>query len=890
MTKKSIKKINLYIFLFVGFGIGHAQLLKGTVLDTLGDPIPSKILIKTSKDSKVIREFILSPKGKFSYTLKKSYDLKGLFLEVVATGYTSYEAYTKPTDLKDELQFNFTLIKEKIHQLNEVIVESKKPFTIKKDTVVYNVDSYADGTEKKVEDLLKKLPGIEINDANGVIKYRGKSIETVTLEGDNLFDYNYSIGTKNINIDLVKEIEAIENYSENKLLKGIESSDKVILNLKLKDNKSDISGTANLGLGYADDDTVPVDSSLDILGINKKYKSFAVAAFNTIGENVSPFDYYSNSITIEGIKDRDYYTEVIIPEFAVSQLTNNNLSNINNQFFGNLNTIFQLSKKMKAKVNFYYLDDDLNSNQFLESRINTLENQFTTFDNNFITKKPTQYRGDAELKYNLSKSSLLEYDISYRDETINTSRIILSNQENDFKSNLSSRNQLLKQNLQYTKKVSSTKAVQVNILNTVNNLNQDFDIDPSVFNDADNVLDEQNITSNKYNSNLNAILLGKRPSNDNYSVLFGVNRTKDGFNSFLSNQNNAQELIAAISNNNFEFIKNEIYNQGTYNWRLGKLVIAPKYSLTYLSQDLEQNTTNLTSKNLIFEPSLSLSYKVDKTSLLTVYGGFNRNTQATNRFFSNQILINNRIVTNNTPDITLQRSQNYGLSFSKNDLYNQFELSFGGQYLAQKGNFFTNAVITENTTRLTSFFLPERTENIDFYLVLSKLVPFIKTNVKVTSNYGIFNFKNIINNSSLVDNKSTFMSNSLLVKTAFNSMFNFNNTTKLVIQKNKGQSVFSNNLLQNKFELTITPSKQLSGAVTYDYFIPSIEDNTNNYSFLSTKLVFKPKNKNWEVGFSGVNLLNENFFFERNIGEISANTFQVNLLDRYYLFNFSFTF
>src|SRR5690606_27441794 len=102
----------------------------------------------------------------------------------------------------------------------------------KKDTVVFNINSYKDGTERKIEDVLRKLPGIEINELSGIIKYKGKSIETVMLEGDDLFGSNYTLGTKNINADMVTEVEAIENYSENALLKGIEHSEKVALNLK----------------------------------------------------------------------------------------------------------------------------------------------------------------------------------------------------------------------------------------------------------------------------------------------------------------------------------------------------------------------------------------------------------------------------------------------------------------------------------------------------------------------------------------------------------------------------------------------------------------------------------------------------------------------------------
>ncbi|TXD86301.1 hypothetical protein ESY86_20420 [Subsaximicrobium wynnwilliamsii] len=344
---RSLKFLTIFSFFVLYFNSGFSQTVEGTVSDNLGMLLTAKIVFIASNKKNVVSEYCLALNGKFSYNLKKMYS-EGLILKATATGYSAFETTITSTNKKDTLVYKITLIKEKIELLKEVIVKGKKkPFLVKKDTTVFRVDSYKDGTERKVEDLLKNIPGIDVNETNGTIKYRGKLIETVTIEGDNLFDYNYTIGTKNINIDLVDEIEAIENYSENKLLKGIEYSDKIALNLKLKKNITDITGSIDLGIGDKPDaKETPINTSVNLLAINTSLKSFAVSSYNNVGANLSPFDYYGNQINLEQLKEEDLYAQKVIPELSLPQVTNKNLSNINHQFFNNFNGIFNLNKKL----------------------------------------------------------------------------------------------------------------------------------------------------------------------------------------------------------------------------------------------------------------------------------------------------------------------------------------------------------------------------------------------------------------------------------------------------------------------------------------------------------------------------------------------------------------
>ena len=171
--------------------LSYSQTLKITIKDEQGELIPVANILLKEKATNAILEFTKVTQGNTTYPVTKSYTT--LVFEILSTNYISQEIEIE-NPLKDKLYDYQVVLKNKSVELKEVVIEGKiAPYTIKKDTVVFDVSKYRDGSEKKVEDLIKKLPGVEV-DANGSIKYKGKSIETVTLDGDNLFNSNYKIG------------------------------------------------------------------------------------------------------------------------------------------------------------------------------------------------------------------------------------------------------------------------------------------------------------------------------------------------------------------------------------------------------------------------------------------------------------------------------------------------------------------------------------------------------------------------------------------------------------------------------------------------------------------------------------------------------------------------
>jgi len=718
-----MKKILVYFFVLIPL-LSFAQTIKGSVKDSNGNSIPfANILIKENKNLSSIVEFTYARNGKFTINLKKKYQT--ILVEVTSQEYNNETFVIQNPDVEETYTIDYVLQKQKVTVLEEVVVFSKKKsYSIKKDTLTYNIDKYKDPTDKKVQDVLKRLPGIEVNEKSGEIKYKGKSVETVTLDGDNLFGYNYSLGTKNINIDMLEQVQAIDNYSENPLLKGIEGGEKVSLNLKLKKGKTDYSGNIDFGLGMNNDINLLNNSNANLLGISKNYKSFGILNYNNIGINHSPFDYFSSNKSLEQQKEKDLSTHKVISETLFSNGIDDDRANINNMLFSNYNSIFKINKRLSIKTNLYYINDNIKLNQ-LNTNENNIQNQsFITTDDFKTTKKPQFYRGDIELKYNTSKNSLLEYKTKFSYENIKSNSSITSNNLNSFQSNLKSESILFNQRILYTNKLNNNQAIQIQLSHAYNNIPQNLTL-----NDLNTSIIE-NQSSNFKKDYLDAIviLLGTK-SKYKYSFSTGATYENTDYNS-LNNPNQT-----ATNFNNPNYFKKSIYTLGSTNYTFNNWSIMPSFSIKYLNQELNnnQNLNDKSKSDVLFEPSFSIRYRINNKSFITSKASLNQTPFSEEYIFTNPITTNNRIKITNTPTLEIQKSEVYSLNYYNNNMYKQFFVSVGITYQKNNGNYFSNFLINENETILNNFYLKEKNDNLNLNLSTEKFVSKLSTTFKLTS-------------------------------------------------------------------------------------------------------------------------------------------------------------
>jgi hypothetical protein len=157
---------------------------------------------------------------------------------ILMTTHPFYADLLDNTTLNDaETKLETVSLTSKSKLMQEVIVKSGSAIKIKGDTTIYTADSFKVSANANVEELLKKLPGIQV-DKNGEIKAMGQKVEKVLVDGEEFFGDDPGMAVKNLRADAVKEVQVFDKKSEQAEFTGIDDGNtKKTINLKLKDDK-----------------------------------------------------------------------------------------------------------------------------------------------------------------------------------------------------------------------------------------------------------------------------------------------------------------------------------------------------------------------------------------------------------------------------------------------------------------------------------------------------------------------------------------------------------------------------------------------------------------------------------------------------------------------------
>lgn len=166
-------------------------------------------------------------------------------------------------------------------QIREVVIKSP-PIERNGDTLQYNVSSFISETDRKIGDVLKRLPGIEVQ-PNGEIRYQGVSINKFYVEGIDVFGGRYGLGTNNIRAADIAKVEVIENHSPLKVLKDLDLSTRAAVNLKLKNSSKGVwSGHAKWGVGY---EPVSWNTETLYMYLSRNFQNFNFYKTNNTGDD-----------------------------------------------------------------------------------------------------------------------------------------------------------------------------------------------------------------------------------------------------------------------------------------------------------------------------------------------------------------------------------------------------------------------------------------------------------------------------------------------------------------------------------------------------------------------------------------------------------------------------
>jgi len=243
------KILSFLAFLLFAFSAKAQFTITGMLKDTINEPIPSAtVMLLSVKDSTLVNFTTSDSKGNFAFrNIRKA----NYILKISHFTYMPQAFFIEPQEEK-EINLGLIVLKPIAHFLMEIVIrEAKAPIFIKGDTVEYDASTFKVPPGSTVEDLLRRLPGIDV-DVDGNISTMGKDVKTVYVDGKAFFGNNPKTVTQNLDAAAISKVQVFTEKSEQEKITGIaDGSKEKVMNLELKDEyKKGYFGKASAGYGW----------------------------------------------------------------------------------------------------------------------------------------------------------------------------------------------------------------------------------------------------------------------------------------------------------------------------------------------------------------------------------------------------------------------------------------------------------------------------------------------------------------------------------------------------------------------------------------------------------------------------------------------------------------
>ena len=249
-------------FLCSSFILAQEYTIKGVVKEKQSKEAleAATVYAESVKDSTLISYTISEKDGSFELDLVSSLDRVNLFISYAGYGTTKKLLALKKTPL----DLGEVLMEQQMEELEGVsVVAERRPITIKKDTLEYNADSFKARPDANVEELLKKLPGVEV-DSDGKIMVNGRQVDKILVDGREFFGSDPKIATKNLPKEIVDKIQFTTTKTETEEFTGKESdSENKTLNITIKKGKNR-GYFGRLAAGYGTDDKYQLNGMVNL--------------------------------------------------------------------------------------------------------------------------------------------------------------------------------------------------------------------------------------------------------------------------------------------------------------------------------------------------------------------------------------------------------------------------------------------------------------------------------------------------------------------------------------------------------------------------------------------------------------------------------------------------
>ena len=392
----------LFVLVFaaqLSFGQSTSD-INGYLKDSSGEAlISATAILYFEKDSVLTGYAITNDEGFFEL---KNVAADDYYLQFSYLGYNSKNASIEKDDFDGTVELGTIELQEN-NEL-ETIVITNAPIDVRKDTIVYDAQAFSTKQNASVEDLLKELPGIVVED-DGSITAQGEQVQNVLVDGKKFFGDDPTIATKNLPADAVDNIQVYDKQSEKAEFTGIEDgNEEKTIDIQLKeDRKSGYFGNVEAGGGTEE----TYKGKAMISRFSPTVQISTIASRNNVNDvSFSPRDYFSMNSSQFGGGGSFQVSSGGIPRWDQD-------SGINTASTAGFNLNSTLGEKVELYANYFFNQTKTDYNRFTNREYFNNSGNLLFDESSFGDNTTNNHRAALDFTYKASKNDEIKLETAF---------------------------------------------------------------------------------------------------------------------------------------------------------------------------------------------------------------------------------------------------------------------------------------------------------------------------------------------------------------------------------------------------------------------------------------------------------------------------------------------
>ncbi len=884
--------------------------VEGVVKDSIGSPLELANVIAINQETKALDSYaITNDEGRYRLNLKSNSTYK------IQVSYVGMKSADVPLDTgSQDIIKDFTLNPD--NSLDAVELTYEMPVSVQGDTLVYNADSFKQETDKKLEDVLKRLPGVEVTD-DGSIEVEGKAVSKVMVEGKDFFDGDTKLATKNIPADALDKVQVLKNYDEVGQLRNVRSNeDNIAINIKLKEGKKNFwFGEVTAGVGP--DERYIAHPKL--FYYSPKGSINIITDFNNIGE--MPFtmrDYFNFTGGFRGInRNSGTNFNVGMSDMGFLTMRNNRAKAIDTKF-GAANFSYS-PKKAWDLSGFAIYSGTRTDMEEVSTRVYTQTDDGQMPAPDEMTESSTHQKSDLGLfklssSYRPNANNHFDYDVFGRVSKQSEFQDFYSSVLNDIDETQKQDPYSINQNLNYYYTLNDRNIFAVEAQHLWQNEDPFYNAaleQSELFQFSEvlgldqsqsgyNVAQDKLIKTNKVDAKLDYWYVLNQKSNIN--LTFGSLFSRQDFNSEIFqilDNGGKYELTNAQADviNDVRFNFSDIYLGFHYRVKTGKFTLTPGFSVHSYATKNQQFGSEIKDTFFRVLPDFNMRIQLKKSENLNLRYSMQNTFTDVNQLAEALVFNNYNSLYQGNRELENSLAHNINLSYFSFNMFNYTNVHGSINYskridqIRSQSEFLTIPganpgdpdIPTTNriSTPFNSNFADESiTANGRFERTFGKI------KASLGGNFSYSKFNQFVNNERSI-NESFTQAYRTRLSTNFRNAPNFEvgyNLTVNEYDQGRGTSKFYTHSPFANFDAYFL--KGFTFRADYSYFNYKNEvESLNTYSFLDASLEYQKKDSKWEYRLGVTNLLDTKSLNQDNINTLFTSTSEYFVQPRYVVFS-----